>query len=256
MMIRMATLTAMGIAVAAGAAPARADVFKLNYESAGVEHTTATFTTVGVETFDDRTDGAGFTTDFGTDGAISATYSPVQINSADRYGGAGGTGDYPVAFYGTGYSLTFTSDAARLPHGVNYFGYWLSALDGGNQVAFYRDGLQVGALSPADVRARIGGNRTYFGNPDAPFRGQNAGEPYAFVNFYDTTGSFDEVRFTEDPNGGGYESDNHTVGYYTATGGTPEPATWAMFLVGFGLVGTGLRRSDRRMGRGVTSRVA
>ena len=222
------------------------DVFQLNYESAGVQHTTATFTTVGVETFDTRTSGASFTTDFGTNGAISATYSAVQINPADQYGGSSGTGKYPVAFSGTPYSLHFTTDPTLFPHGVNYFGYWLSALDGGNHVAFYKNGTQVGSLTPADVLARIGGNRTYFGNPNAIRHGQDGGEPFAFINFYDTTGSFDEVRFTQTTQGGGYESDNHTVGYYTATGGTPEPATWAMFLTGFGLVGTGLRRSARR----------
>lgn len=240
--MRWVVTAAMMLAGMAGAA--HADVFQLNFESPGVEATTATFTTVGVETFDTRTAGAGFTTDFGTGGAISATYSAVQIDDADRYGGAGGTGKYPVAFFGTPFALHFTTERSVFPHGVNYFGYWLSALDGGNQVAFYRNGTKVGALSPADVLARIGGNRAYFGNPDAPFAGQNRSEPYVFINFYDTTGSFDEVRFKEDPQRGGYESDNHTVGYYTAIGGTPEPSTWAMLLAGFGLVGGGLRRRD------------
>ncbi len=231
--------------IAAGiAATAHADVFFLNYEASGVEHTTATFTTVGVETFDGRTSGASFTTDFGTGGAIAATYSAVRINSADRYGGAGGAGKYAAAFHTTPYSLHFTADPALFPLGVNYFGYWLSALDAGNQVAFYRAGVQVGALSPGDVLARIGGNRNYFGNPNPGYTGQNGAEPYAFINFYDKTGSFDEVRFTQSTNGGGYESDNHTVGFYTATGGTPEPATWALFVAGFGLVGVGLRRSE------------
>ena len=242
--IALAAALAMG---ATGAA--RADVFYLNYEAAGVEHSTATFTTVGVETFDSRASGAGFTTDFGTGGAISATYSAVRINEADRYGGAGGTGKYAVAFSNTPYSVHFTSNPTLLPHGVNYFGYWLSALDSGNHVAFYKDGVEVGSLSPGDVLARLGGDRNYFGNPNPRFAGQDAGEPYAFINFYDTTGSFDEVRFTQ-TGGGGYESDNHTVGFYTAAGGAPEPATWALLLTGFGMVGTGLRR------RAVTSPAA
>ncbi len=238
-MIRTAFLA---LATAGVASAAHADVFFLNYELFGVQNTTAAFTSVGVETFDTRTSGAGFTTDFGTSGAIAATYSPVQINSADRYGGAGGTGKYAVAFSGRSYSLHFTADPTLFPHGVNYFGYWLSALDAGNQVAFYRNGVQVGALSPGDVLARIGSNRNYFGNPNTHFSGLNASEPYAFINFYDKNGSFDEVRFSQSTNGGGYESDNHTVGFYTAVGGTPEPASWAMLVAGFGLVGTGLRR--------------
>jgi len=239
----------VGAALAAAGA-AHADVFVLNYEGAGVQHTTATFTTVGVETFDTRTSGSTFTTDFGTGGAIAATYSHVELSNANQYGGAGGAGKYAVAFGSTPYTLKFTTDRTLFPHGVNYFGYWLSALDSGNQVTFYKNGTKVGAVSPSDVRARIGNNRNYFGNPNVPFKGQNAGEPYAFINFYDRTGSFDEVRFREEPARGGYESDNHTVGFYTATGGTPEPATWAMFLTGFGMVGIGLRR------RLVTSREA
>ena len=236
--------TMMAMALLAGAAvPGHADIFQLNYEGAGVQHTTASFTTVGVETFDTRTSNVAFSTDFGTGGAITATYSAVRINSADRYGGADGTGRYAAAFGATPYSLHLSVDKTLFPHGVNYFGYWLSALDGGNQVSFYKHGTKVGALTPADVLAKIGGNRSYFGNPNATFRGLNMSEPYAFINFYDTTGSFDEVRFAQAGRGGGYESDNHTVGYYTAVGGAPEPASWAMLVIGFGLVGRGMRRS-------------
>ena len=76
-----------------------------------------------------------------------------------------------------------------------------------------------------------------------------SGEPYAFVNFYATGGTkFDRVVFLENPAGGGYESDNHTVGYFkTMTGtGVPEPATWAMMIIGFGAVGSMVRTSRRR----------
>ena len=249
-MIRISILVATTMGMLSATAPATADIFKLNYESAGVQYTTARFTTVGVETFDTRTNGGGFTTDFGTRGAVTATYSPVDINNADQYGGAGGGGKYPVAFFATPYSLHLVADPILLPHGINYFGYWLSALDGGNHVTFYKNGVQVGDLTPSAVLSRIGHVANYFGNPNPSFKNQDGGEPFAFINFYDTDGSFDEVRFTQTTPGGGYESDNHTVGFYTATGGTPEPATWAMFLTGFGLVGSGLRR------RGVTSPAA
>ena len=234
-------MTAAAAAGLASAGAAHADVFYLNYEAPGVENTTASFTVVGVTTFDTRTSEIPFTTHFHTGTAITAQYSAVQINPADQYGGAGGTGQYAVAFADTSYSMHFTYDPAVLPNGVNYFGYWLSALDAGNRVAFYRDGVEVGSLSPADVLARIGGDSAYFGNPNAAFAGQDAGEPFVFINFYDTTGSFDEVRFSQ-VGGGGYESDNHTIGYYTAIGGVPEPATWTLLMAGFGLVGIGLRR--------------
>lgn len=233
-------ITASVLALVAASA-ASADVFTLNYEAPGIQHTTAGFTTVGVETFDTRQSGTSFTTDFGTAGKVTATYTGVQINSADQYGGAGGAGSYAVAFSGTPYGLKLTADATAFPTGINYFGYWLSALDVGNQVAFYRAGVLVGSLSASDVLASIGDAPAYLGNPNPAFTGQDSGEPFVFINFYDTSGSFDEIRFTQ-ATGGGYELDNHTIGYYTSVGGIPEPTTWAMLAAGFGLIGSGLRR--------------
>lgn len=234
-------LTAASAIAAAAAGGASADVFSLGYEAPGVQHSTATFTNVGVETFDTRLSGTSFTTDFGTNGKVSATYSNVLVNNADQYGGAGGISKYVVAFSNNPYSLKLTSDATAFPKGINYFGYWLSALDAGNQVTFYNAGVQVGSLSPSDVLAKIGSNSAYFGNPNPAFKGQDASEPFVFINFFDTNGSFDEIRFTQ-TQGGGYESDNHTVGFFTATGSVPEPTTWGMLAAGFVLIGSGLRR--------------
>jgi hypothetical protein len=64
------------------------------------------------------------------------------------------------------------------------------------------------------VLAQVAGQPAYFGNPNPAFQGQNSGQPHAFINFYDTTGTFDEVDFTQNMIGG-YESDNHTVGFFT-----------------------------------------
>src|SRR5277367_4779679 len=94
-------LAGAGLALAASAASA--DTFLLTYEAPGVQNSTATFSVSGVETFDSLATGndAPFTTDFGTGGAITGTYSGpdgVQINNADQYGGAGGVGKYAVAF--------------------------------------------------------------------------------------------------------------------------------------------------------------
>jgi PEP-CTERM motif len=245
-------LGAAGLIVAVTVATAaKADTFFLNYEAPGVQNTTATFSVSGVETFNSQPTGvgSGFTTDYGTGGAITGTYSGVngvQINPADVYGGAEGTGNYIVAFGNTPYTLSLTADPIKDPQGINYFGYWLSALDAGNQVVFLKNGNEVGALTPADVIAKLGTNGPYYGNPNAPFQGGDSGEPFAFINFYDLDGTFDQVVFTENPAVGGYESDNHTVGFFTHVGGVPEPSTWAMLLLGFAGLGIASYRSSRQ----------
>jgi hypothetical protein len=246
-------LLAGAFAAATGAASGALalDAFVLTFENAGIQSSTSGFDVVGVEDFNARALGTGsFVTDFGTAGAITATYSAsTRIMRADKYGGALGTGRYPVAFKDSIYDLTLSYDSVRVPNGINYFGYWLSALDKFNIVEFYRGGTLVGSLDPAGVIARVGAcpnaSNAYCGNPNVPFKGQNSGEPYAFINFYDTNGTFDRVRFVEDTTGGaGYESDNHTVGYYNQITGNevPEPASWALMIAGFGLVGGALRR--------------
>jgi hypothetical protein len=238
------------------AAPASAGV-SYNYELPGVQNTTATFDYSGVETFNSRTlgDNTNFVSDFGTTGdpvVITGTYSNVDIRNADQYGGAGGNTRY-AEVDGAAYTLTLsTSDNSPL----TYFGYWLSALDRGNQLTFYK-GLSlvpVATITPSDVLGRTGScpnvnnaYNPYCGNPNDPLATRrNKGEPYAFINVYfDNGDSFDRIVFTESPDVGDYESDNHTVGYFITKGGTvPEPATWGMMILGFGLVGFAARRRD------------
>jgi hypothetical protein len=214
--------------------------------------------TLGVENFDSLPAGnAGFTTNYGTGGLITGVYSAgADIVPADIFGGAGGTGQYVDAIGGTtGYTIKL-STSGGVP-GVNYFGYWLSALDPGNELVFKEGGTTIATLSPADVIAAIGpcsssnsgpGPNGYCGNPFPGFGYNN--QQYAFINFVDTTGFFDEIDVFEDPAVGNYESDNHTVAYCSnaqacITGHsvtTPEPSSWAMMLLGFaGLAYVGYR---------------
>jgi hypothetical protein len=206
---------------------------------------------VGIETFESVSTGSGktYSTDFGTGGAISATYHNLQVNNADQYGGANGSGHYAVTFSSTGYEIDFNGS------GVNYFGFWLSALDANNYVTFYRGGQKLLDFTPADLLAMVSGKSAYYGNPNSPFKGQNGGEPYAFVNFFDEGGYFDRIVFRQ-TGGGGYESDNHTVGIWQTQGtGTvvsstqvtavPEPSMALLFGMGsvLALLGTRRRRS-------------
>lgn len=232
------------------ALPASAAVV-VTFENPGVQETTAVFDFVGVERFEDFPTGTGQnvnTTFGGSD--ITGAYSNLEVNAANQFGSAGGVGKHAVARGGQpGFDLRFTTTR---PEGVNYFGYWLSALDRGNQLEFYNGDTLVFSFTPEAVIGRIGAcpdaGNLYCGNPTGAFQGQNAREPYAFVNIFFTAGqTFDRVRFFEDPRTGNYESDNHTIGLFnTITGNpVPEPATWAMLIAGFGMVGHAARRRRR-----------
>ena len=265
----------LAVLAIAGAAQATSP-FLVTYEPEApgltTSTTTATFKVSGVENFETvstYTGGAdvstplpatgygayeNFTTDFGTSGQITGSYTNTEVLNADQYGGAGGTGQYPVAFYagGTGaYTLSLTSQPGI---SADYFGYWLSALDAGNTLTFLEQGKAVYTFSASDALKAVTSlknNGAYFGNPSPGYTGQDGNEPFVFLNFFDKTGSFDQIQFSEGAKfGGGYESDNHTVGYdvisygngVTIPTGVPEPATWAMMILGVGVVGASLRR--------------
>jgi hypothetical protein len=69
------------------------------------------------------------------------------------------------------------------------------------------------------------------------------------VNFRNISGFFDQVVLRQNspinPNAG-YQTDNHT---FANTAFVPEPASWAMLIAGFGLVGATMRRRNRGLAR-------
>ncbi len=250
----LAAMLLGAIALAGLSAPAQAvtrfDV-RIEAEKPGMQATSARFSVGGVETFDalGKVWGQTLKTDFGTGGAITGVYTNLDTLPADQYGGAGGKGSYAVTFSAKGYTLDLSTSIAS---GVNYFGYWLSALDRGNVVSFYEKEKLLYTFNPADVLGGLalsGNAAQYYGNPNAAYAGKNRGEPYVFVNFFNDGGSFDRVHFQESPAWGGYESDNHSVGHFlnkgtsiSVTGAVPEPAVWAMLMIGFTMVGAAARR--------------
>jgi hypothetical protein len=237
-----AAILALAGILATGTAHA---AFEVTVEAPGVENSTSNFDVKGVETFDSDTPGTNqnLSTDFGlAPGLIHGVYKGVDILAANNVGGAGGTGDFPRVAAKDKYTLTLTGSEP-----INYFGFWLSALDTGNTLTFSEKGKVVFTFDPADLVALVGTNPAYFGNPSGAFAGARPDQPYAFVNFYDMGDVFDTITFTQTGTTGAYESDNHTVGYYNSITGTPigpvpEPETYALMLAGLGALGIFARR--------------
>jgi len=227
-----------------------ADNFVTNYEPAGVQLPDPSLIcagragcVIGTETFDSW-NGGGFTTDFGTGGRITGVYGgSFQSYAADQFGGAGGTGRYPELM-GVGSYTVNLSTASGVP-GVNYFGLWLSALDHGNLIQFYENSDLVYSFTPTDLAALVGActdSNPFCGNPTTAFKGQDSAEQFAYLNFYDLNGYFNQIVFTESGSGG-LESDDHTVAYMT----TPEPGSMA--LLGAGGILLALLAKRRRLPR-------
>lgn len=218
-----------GVAAAALAVPAAAGVV-VTVEAPGVANTTQSLAQVGVETFDSYAPGtyASLSSNFGGTSSYSGTYAGPQIHVADSWGGDGNS-QYVVALgQGQQYTLTLNKSA-------DYFGFWLSALSSGNHLAFYNGSSLVASYDYTSLGAIINAAAgDYMGSP---FTGQGQNELYAFLNFnFDNGDRYDSIVFSNSGTDG-FESDNHTVGNTV-----PEPATWALLITGFGLVGLAARR--------------
>ena len=211
-------------AIALGLATSASALTTVTIEAAGVQNTTMAITG-GVETFDSAGGYSNpYLTSFGGS-TTSGSFNGLLTYGADTYGGAGGTGRYVAVQTST--TLTLTGAA------TDYFGLWASSLDGANTVAFYKGGALVDTITLTNYA--VGGD--YYGNPTAAHLGENDSQEYVFFNFV-VAGGYDEVRLIEN-GGGGFELDNITVG---TTAAVPEPASWALMIGGFTMVGAAMRR--------------
>ena len=219
------------------------DSFQATFLGAGVQ--TPLGITSHYENFDAMTslaNGLPFTTTYNNSGFTGVYSGDIEWYAANAYGGASGKGAYPETF--SGYTISINPSA-------NYFGLWFSALDSGNQLSFYRDNTLLYTFAPTDFMRLVGAcpGTAFCGNPNASQAGNN-GQQYAYLNFYDSNGTFNKIVFSES-GGGGFESDNHAVALLTSTPAgtpltTPEPSTAA--VLGLVLTGGGLVYRRKRAG--------
>lgn len=257
----------MALFCAATSATLKADTFEVTYDAAGVEVATAgticgsaSKCLLDEETFDSAWGG--------TIGNFNATWTQMQATNvtgdsitgvytggtattlydqaAGQYGGGispgettGGYYYYPEVTNGS-YTLTLTPHGAGV--GVNYFGLWVSALDADNTLKIYNNGgTLLYTLTAASLISVLGAcpGGPYCGNPDGTYKGQDANEQFVFLNFYDMSGGFSKVTFSE-ADASGFESDNQTVGFVSTIVPTgtemyfmgPEPGSFALLSMG------------------------
>jgi hypothetical protein len=129
-----------------------------------------------------------------------------------------GTGNYLSigAQSGTAGPLTVHLNSA-----VSYFGFSWNAGDAANGVTFYNGNTEVGryttantisTLSSSTVKAIDGQTYNSSSYKGQPVTGQDAGEPFGFLNFFDTVGTFDTIVFDNSNSvGSGFEMDNLTI---------------------------------------------
>ena len=215
------------------------DSFTVAQQAAGTQ--TPGLAGVTFENFNESSGGVSTfngTTNFGGS-SITGTYSgDFSINKPDMFGGAGGTGFYIATTTPNGQPGSYT---LNLSAQVNYFGLWFSALDLGNNLTFINTvtDTTVFTFSPANYAALVGAcpntSDPYCGNPNTAFLGENADQQYAYLNFLDTSGTFNEIVFTENPAVGQFESDNQAVAQNvtsipgTVLTPTPEPSSLVLF---------------------------
>ena len=243
--IIMKIMFAALLGAAALLATAASATVTVSIEAAGVQQTTQSVVDGQVATFDGVSGWVGSGNIFS--GPISGTIQEnggFLVGDANLYGGAGGTGKF---------ATVQTSTTIKLSSGVTYAGLWASSIDGdfahslGNTVDLYSGNSLLGSFS---LKSLLSGTSSYYGNPNANFQGWNGGEPYAFYNFNSTV-AFDRIDLVEN-GGGGFELDNLTIGNPLVAdagrdaGAVPEPASWAMMLLGFGATGAIVRGTRRR----------
>ncbi len=157
------------------------------------------------EDFDDKADGDSI-------GTNAEVFSDAETGLAARP--AGSTGNFGVVLGGGVANFTFARPASR-------FGFLLGSLDTYN-------GLTVNYAN--------GTSQTFAGSGITGGAGATTGSGGGFVTIRQDAG---DPRIT----GVSFSSSQNSFEFDTlGVGGVPEPTTWAMMILGFGVVGGAMRR--------------
>lgn len=244
-----------------GSRPAVADLDVYMSRPADV---TSLFSNIQVETFDSSSLSVGNRTTpyVGTIGTYQASNTSKMAIVADNQYGSGTSNYMSIgAQSGTSAPLTLNLNSAQ-----SYFGFSWNAGDKNNGVTFYNGNQLIGRFATADVLTVLSKTKVtaidgtvynsvdYYGkwNGNNP-KTQNMGEPYVFLNFISTNGTFDKIVFDNSgTTSTGFETDNHTVravaptahGSFVRIGSVPLPEPGSFALIGTlaPLVFVGLRR--------------
>lgn len=149
----------------------------------------------------------------------------VLLNPTDNFAGSAATlglNSYAIFGEGTLSSTTVNSDleyriTLNFDDGATLVGSYNFAIPGGQFVAGPQSTATVGTTTY--TLNGFGWDRSSADNVSA-FRAVSGGDPN------DYTGQFS---------------------FFTSSSAVPEPATWAMFILGFGLIGAGLRHRNRQV---------
>ncbi len=203
------------------ATPACAGI-NVTVEAAGVRTTTTPLSIAATETFNSQTVsntpqnlGSVFGSTVGAAplfNAAGSTIDNVIVAAANNNGGASAAGTGFISNYGN-YGRNYNTSSVgtgditiALNGGVTYFGLDMESVNTGNTVSLYSGATLLYTFSTSDLMPLIG----------ASYLSAN-GDYWAFVNFYATGGAtIDKVVLS----GNYFESDNYTIGNYTATTGT------------------------------------
>lgn len=173
-------------------------------------------------------------------GTVGTYTGFANVLGNDQYGGDG-EGNYLGISSGNSVTLT-------LSEGVQYFGIYFTAGNGGNSFEIKSGGVTILSFNTASLLSLLPNtpgatitaiNGTPYNTQDyygQPVSGSNAAEPYAYLHIVATGGTtFDQIVLSEALNSATFENDNHSIRatapetipgtLVNVTGSIPEPSS-------------------------------